>query len=420
MSEPLENVFDFKEIGRTPQTSPPHFVTSVWTGLSSKSMPLQFRTIRHLGAGAWGSVDEIKFSKANRSTARKKYDFASKQDLEHRVRAEVEIMKQVRHRRIVNLLGTFTVGSTFSLLMDPVAECNLKQLMHLSPQDNKLAQSTISLWTWELASAVKYLHSPPVSIIHRDLKPANILVYDSHIRITDFGSATFCKEDSDVSKPDHVTKVYAPPETFNNSGWGRAADIFSLGCVLVEMTTIILGFSLDSFEEARSSRIDRGGKRDSSFYNHLPDVANWIKKLRARSKHRFISRILDWCGEMLSSEPEDRPSASAIADNIAHSSCSTCSQNRYQDCDEEESQCCPKCTSAALPRPFAPFLYPKISRPDYMLEKFHQDHDSMEQLLATGSNERDSHLRYLKAVIERAVMELCPSGRHKLTNLTCE
>jgi serine/threonine protein kinase/DNA-directed RNA polymerase subunit RPC12/RpoP len=365
---------------------------------NGEAMSLPFRTVGHLGHGAWGSVDKIECAGPGGAVFARKtmHNEQSNENLRRRIYDEVEIMKKLRHPNIVQLEGTFSVGSNFSLLL-PVADCDLKQLMHLSPRDKRLAQSNMSLWVCELTSALKYLHSTDISVIHGDLKPANILVYDSHVRITDFGSATFINHNSLSPMLGPITKAYAAPEAINGDTWGKSADVFSLGCVLVEMSTVLMQISLESFEESRSTTI-APGKRDSSFSTHLPHVSNWISKLRARSsRHKFVSRVLDWCERMLEPEPEQRPAASVIAKDMVHSTCSTCSR-KSSNCDdkhcrdEEESNCCKKCTTANVPR--------ETGRPPYSLEKFRQTRDDTERVLAGQESMRAFHNEGLKGFME--------------------
>lgn len=372
-------------------------------------MSLPFRTLKHLGRGAHGSVDKIEYPIGGQVFARKSIQLESNQII-CRVRKEVLLMKTMRHPHIVRLEETFWGGCVASLLL-PVADCDLKQLMRLPPQDKRLAQSNISLWVWELTSALKYLHSPEVSVIHGDLKPANILVFDSHVRITDFGSASFSNCRSEPPRPGPITKVYAAPEAFNGSEWGQKADVFSLGCVFLEMSTVLMRIPLDRFEDSRTTTA-ANGKQDSSFHGHLPRVREWISKLRSRSsRYKFVSRVLAWCDQMLQDEPNGRPKASAIAQDMGHSTCSTCSR---ADTQEEEANCCNKCTTANIPRKFSPSSSSETGRPRYTLEKFQHHRDDTERLLVMQESVRSIHHQSLQSFLEQFDVQFCPSAYHTL------
>ena len=87
------------------------------------------------------------------------------------------------------------------------------------------------------------------NLIHTDLKPENILLVStkySHddngkripksaeIKVIDLGSATF--EDEYHTKI-VSTRHYRAPEVILENGWSYAADIWSIGCILVELFT---------------------------------------------------------------------------------------------------------------------------------------------------------------------------------------
>jgi len=109
----------------------------------------------------------------------------------------------------------------------------------------------IQQFAFQLLEAVSFLHDE-LSLIHTDLKPENILlVYSGHtyglfnrdmvklptstlIKLIDFGSATFEDQHhtSIVS-----TRHYRAPEVMLGLGWSYPCDIFSIGCILVELFT---------------------------------------------------------------------------------------------------------------------------------------------------------------------------------------
>jgi len=79
-----------------------------------------------------------------------------------------------------------------------------------------------------------HTHSPPV--VHRDLKAANILVdLNFCVKLADFGCS---KRDVSTQSWTTVGSVYwIAPEVVTNVGHSRKADIWSFGCVVVEMVT---------------------------------------------------------------------------------------------------------------------------------------------------------------------------------------
>ena len=87
------------------------------------------------------------------------------------------------------------------------------------------------------------------------------------------------------------TPVYASPEVLSASKHGRASDIFSMGCVWLEMYTVLLGERLEDFEQYRVSSSEspsddlddvdtfRSNEVSGSFAASLPRVHEWIERL---------------------------------------------------------------------------------------------------------------------------------------------
>ncbi|EFO60784.1 Kinase, NEK [Giardia lamblia P15] len=92
----------------------------------------------------------------------------------------------------------------------------------------------------QIVSGLAYMHSQSVTnntVVHRDLKPGNILFTDTHIKLGDFGLA---RETSGKSRMTTCTgtPVYMAPEVQRGDFYGTAADIWSLGCIILEICTL--------------------------------------------------------------------------------------------------------------------------------------------------------------------------------------
>lgn len=99
-----------------------------------------------------------------------------------------------------------------------------------------------------LAEALSYVHEVGL-ITNKDVKSENILVTPENVYFTDFGSSRdlsekIRQEDISMTAGEPIdTSRYWAPET-NTGGHGRRVDVFLLGCVYLEMLTVMLGYTI--------------------------------------------------------------------------------------------------------------------------------------------------------------------------------
>lgn len=90
----------------------------------------------------------------------------------------------------------------------------------------------------ELAVALAYVHT--CGVVHRDIKPSNVLLDQSdRVRLTDFGIARLLSDTSGYTATGTTigTAAYLAPEQVRGERVNAAADIYSLGLVLLEALT---------------------------------------------------------------------------------------------------------------------------------------------------------------------------------------
>lgn len=87
---------------------------------------------------------------------------------------------------------------------------------------------------YQILRGLKYIHS--ANVLHRDLKPTNIFLNaNCDLKIADFGLARTLSE-TDFMTEYVVTRWYRAPELLLNcSAYTAAIDIWSVGCIFMEL-----------------------------------------------------------------------------------------------------------------------------------------------------------------------------------------
>ncbi|ORY19806.1 kinase-like domain-containing protein [Clohesyomyces aquaticus] len=160
-----------------------------------------------------------------------------------------------------------------------------------------------------MTSAVEYLHSQ--SIRHKDLKPSNILLSRENLWLTDFGMATDFSllSTSATENGERGAPKYFAPEVADYTPSGRAADIFSLGYIYLEICVLYTWGNLDHLKSLRLNS-------DQSYHANLNRVDEWFGLFKYVQSPR--SQLLQAeIKRMLSKEPRARPTAGDLCTGLS-------------------------------------------------------------------------------------------------------
>ncbi|KAI8634564.1 kinase-like domain-containing protein [Xylariaceae sp. FL1651] len=214
----------------------------------SKDDPnMSYSKQKKIGQGASGSVYVAKVKEGAVSPVARdvlrnfgsRAQVAIKQmDLAHQPRKElivneIMVMKDSKHRNIVNFLDAFLRNNNSELwvVMEYMEGGALTDVIDNNPVITEEQISTICL---ETCRGLQHLHSQ--NIIHRDIKSDNVLLdARGNVKITDFG---FCAKLTET-KSKRATMVGTPywmaPEVVKQKEYGPKVDIWSLGIMAIEM-----------------------------------------------------------------------------------------------------------------------------------------------------------------------------------------
>ncbi|TMW64694.1 hypothetical protein Poli38472_011574 [Pythium oligandrum] len=192
-----------------------------------------------IGQGAQGSVYRCLEVATGREVAAKvimTYELSSA-ELEA-IKREVKTIKQLQHRHLVQYYrATEKKSKELIIYMEYVSGGSLSAKLR---QDGALALPRVKQFTRQLCEALQYLHQRRLA--HRDIKCANVFLDASgeEIKLGDFGNF---KEIGSVSLVGGLkgTPHWMAPEVIreqqtSEDGWFKA-DIWSLGCAVIEMLT---------------------------------------------------------------------------------------------------------------------------------------------------------------------------------------
>ncbi|CAK57270.1 unnamed protein product (macronuclear) [Paramecium tetraurelia] len=134
---------------------------------------------------------------------------------------EIDLLSLINHKNIVSYYGMERTEKTFKYL--PGESC--RRILEFNASEIRPFQGT---------SDQKYLHQN--GIMHRDIKGANVLVDNQGVcKLADFGSSKKIALNSNSTI--FGTPNFMAPEVVKQQKSGRKADIWSLGCTMIELAT---------------------------------------------------------------------------------------------------------------------------------------------------------------------------------------
>ncbi|AQK63633.1 Mitogen-activated protein kinase kinase kinase 1 [Zea mays] len=202
---------------------------------------------------------------------------------------EIALLGQFEHENIVQYYGTDKEESKLYIFIELVTQGSLSSLY----QKYKLRESQVSAYTRQILNGLVYLHER--NVVHRDIKCANILVHaNGSVKLADFGLA---KEMSKINmlRSCKGSVYWMAPEVINpKKMYGPSADIWSLGCTVLEMLTRQIPFPNIEWTNA-FFMIGRGEQ---------PTIPCYLSK-----------EAQDFIGQCVRVDPESRPSASQLLEH---------------------------------------------------------------------------------------------------------
>lgn len=207
-----------------------------------------------------------------------------------RFTAEARTLARLSHVNLVMVLDAGMTTDQPFLVMELVEGTTLSERVQAGP----LAPDEVAEIAAQLADALAYAHGQ--GIVHRDVKPGNVLLgHNGRVKLADFGIARLIGDTVRHTRTGTAigTAAYLSPEQVRGDEVTPAADVYSLGLVLLEILSGERAFPGTPTESALA-RLNR----DPDLPESLPEP--WRQLL----------------GAMTARDPAARPTAEAVARDL--------------------------------------------------------------------------------------------------------
>lgn len=212
------------------------------------------------------------------------------------LKKEMSILKSLHNMNIVRYYSCEISEdkeqkcSMADIILEYVSGGSVRKLLD---KFGKLEEKVVSTYIRQVLEGLAYLHLN--DIVHRNLKGSNILIDTTGtIKLTDFGCSgrpeRFSEENPQDQHKSHLSKssaFWSAPEVVMRKSQGKPADIWSVGCVIIEMLT-----------------------GDSAWKDH--SMEEFTRKISSGAHPPFPEGITDNCKDFLlrtfKFDPDTRPS----------------------------------------------------------------------------------------------------------------
>ena len=243
----------------------------------------------------------------------------------HEEVGELEVLSKLsvlKHPNIVELLGAYTYQGKSNLIFPLARGGDLADLLDSDRPPAFQADENILLGLWGLCSALDAVHhlSSENEMLtrigyHCDLKPRNILIYDAKFVLTGFGLYEV-KSVSDQYKAPECENFYLAEETHEEQVSSRPGDIWSLGCVIMEVL-VWMKSGAAGVEHFRSDRRSVLGEFDVNTFHlgpnkEAPAVTKYLIDLLENARTKSERLLVELIRQTLQLNPEARPQAKEL------------------------------------------------------------------------------------------------------------
>eukprot|EP00330_Aristerostoma_sp_ATCC50986_P000806 CAMPEP_0114591976 /NCGR_PEP_ID=MMETSP0125-20121206/13921_1 /TAXON_ID=485358 ORGANISM="Aristerostoma sp., Strain ATCC 50986" /NCGR_SAMPLE_ID=MMETSP0125 /ASSEMBLY_ACC=CAM_ASM_000245 /LENGTH=304 /DNA_ID=CAMNT_0001790395 /DNA_START=48 /DNA_END=962 /DNA_ORIENTATION=- len=275
----------------------------------------KYEKLDKLGEGTYGVVYKAKDKQTKELYALKKIRLESEDEgIPSTAIREIALLKELQHPNIVRIHDVIHTNKKLILVFEYV-EYDLKKF--LSSFEKGIDLKIVKSLLYQMVRGIAHCHK--MKVLHRDLKPQNLLVSkEGVLKLGDFGLARAFGIPVKNYTNEVVTLWYRAPDILLGSkNYSTSIDIWSIGCIFVEMLNLKPLFPGSSEQDQVKKIFKVMGTPDPEKWPGLNELSEWKAENFEKHTAEPLSKIcpkmpedgLDLLDKMLRCNPAERITA---------------------------------------------------------------------------------------------------------------
>ncbi|XP_041969093.1 myosin light chain kinase, smooth muscle-like [Aricia agestis] len=241
-----------------------------------------FEMLSEIGRGKFGTVYLCREKSTGLELAAKLVS-VNRRDERRNVEREVEVMRRLRHPRLIQLYDAYEWGKCMCVVLELITGGELFE--RVIDEDFVLTERACTVFMRQICEGIDFVHRQ--NILHLDMKPENILCLTktgNRIKIIDFGLARFYDPDKKLQVL-FGTPEFVAPEVVNFDQIGYGTDMWSIGVICYVLLSGLSPFMGETDIETMANVTVAKYDFDDEAFNEISDDAkDFIRKLLVKDK----------------------------------------------------------------------------------------------------------------------------------------